>query len=85
MAKKIEMTVTKLGSPDGIAVHEFVQGEIYEVGPRLSENLVEIFLKEEWATLVVESGSDEGPKGKRKAVKGAPENKSVGAAEASEG
>jgi hypothetical protein len=48
---KIRMLRTAKGSPDGIQVNEYRQGEIYEVPGRLAE----IFLGENWAEKVTES------------------------------
>jgi len=42
---KIRMLRTAKGSPDGIRVNEYKQGEVYEL-PRC---LVDIFLSENWA------------------------------------
>jgi hypothetical protein len=45
----IRMTSSRLGSPDGIVVHQYVAGEVYD----LSGSLLDAFLSEKWCEPVV--------------------------------
>ena len=48
---RIRMTETRLGSPDGRFVHEYVAGETYDgaTTPPMSDDLAAVFVREGWA------------------------------------
>ena len=48
---RIRMTETRLGSPDGRAVHEYAAGETYDgaTTPPVSDDLAAVFVREGWA------------------------------------
>ncbi len=66
---KIKMLETRMGSPDGVSVLSYSEGEQYE----LPDGLAQVFIAEGWAKAV-----DGRVKANRKKDRGAaPENKST--------